>query len=290
MATRRPWQAGTTIGERYKLRSKLGAGAAAEVWRAVDTRFDALVAVKLLDPRLVDSAVAKRFLREARAAAQLRSLHVVQILDFGTHADISFIAMELLEGETLSERLERQPRLPEATACRIIGHVAKAAAKAHTAGVVHRDLKPDNIFLVSGGGDDDDDEEIAKVFDFGIAKLRPSNRAGTGATQIGTILGTPQYMSPEQAVGAAVDLRADIYALGVIGFELVTGALPFTTEDVGEVLQAAARGHLLRPSSVTGVPPGFDAWFAKATAFKPYDRFPTAKALATALRECLLIG
>ena len=290
MVERRPWHAGATIAERYKLRSKIAVGGAGEVWRAVDTRFDAPIAIKLLDPKLVGSEVAKRFLREARAAAQLRSLHVVQILDYGTHADIPYIAMELLEGETLSARLEREPRLPEATVCRIIGHVAKAAAKAHSAGIVHRDLKPDNIFLVTGGGDDDDEEEIAKVFDFGIAKVRPANRDGTGATQIGTILGTPQYMSPEQAIGTAVDLRTDVYALGIIAFELVTGALPFTSDDIGDVLQAAARGHLTRPSTVVSVPPGFDAWFAKATAFKPYDRFPTVKALATALRECLLLG
>ncbi len=277
------------IGGRYRLDNKLGAGAAAEVWCALDTTLHAPVALKLLNPTLSDTAIAKRFLREARAAAQIRSLHVVQILDHGTHEGTPFIAMELLEGETLADRLDRVKSLAPAMVVRIISQIAKAAAKAHTAGIVHRDLKPPNIFLVK---DDDTDEEIAKVFDFGIAKVEmPLDVGGgppTGVTRVGTLLGTPHYMSPEQAIGVPVDYRTDIYALGIIAFECVTGTIPLESDDILVVLKDVRAGRLRKPSEVAHVPRAFDAWFAKATKTLPEERFPSAKELADSLRVALL--
>lgn len=282
MKSRLPWHPGLTIAGRYRLRARLGEGGAAEVWRALDTTLDAPVAVKLLDPAFAGSPVAKRFLREARAAAKLRSLHVVQILDHGLHEATPYIAMELLEGETLGSRLDRARRLDGKLLCRVIEQIAKAAGKAHAAGIVHRDLKPANIFLVR----DDDGEDMVKVFDFGIAKIKNAPGAAlTGATTIGTILGTPHYMSPEQAIGATVDFRTDIYAMGIIALECFTGAFPFPSDDLGEVLQLAANGRLLAPSAVAGVPAGFDAWFARATAKDPQARFDSAKELAAELRD-----
>ena len=277
------------IGGRYRLDNKLGAGAAAQVWSALDTTLHALVALKLLDPTFAESGVAKRFLREARAAAQIRSLHVVQILDHGLHEGTPFIAMELLEGETLADRLDRVKTLAPAMVVRIVTQIAKAAAKAHTAGIVHRDLKPPNVFLVK---DDDTDEEIAKVFDFGIAKVEvPLDVEGvpqTGVTRVGTLLGTPHYMSPEQAIGVPVDYRTDIYALGIIAFECMTGAIPVEGDDIVSVLRDVRAGRLRKPSEVAHVPRAFDAWFAKATKVLPEERFNSAKELADALRVALV--
>ena len=283
-----PWHAGLVVGGRYKLQKRLGGGAAADVWSAHDATLHATVALKLLHPSYAGSAIAKRFLREARAAAQIRSLHVVQILDHGLHQATPFISMELLEGETLADRLDRDGQLPINLAVRVMTHVARAAGKAHAAGIIHRDLKPPNVFLVRA---EDGEEEIAKVFDFGIAKIEdPPQGTTTSVTKAGTLLGTPEYMSPEQATGAPVDFRTDIYAMGIMAFECVTGDIPFATENLAEILQLAALGELRKPSQVMRVPPAFDAWFAKATHAVPEHRFDSAKELADALRVALGAG
>jgi serine/threonine-protein kinase len=284
-----PWHPGLSIVSRYRLRALLGKGAAAEVWRAFDARLEATVAIKLLVPQFAGTEVARRFLQEARASAQLRSLHVVQILDHGLHGMVPYITMELLEGETLSARLGRLGSLTPQALDHVFGHVAKAVAKAHAAGIIHRDLKPSNVFIVHG---DDPDEEIAKVFDFGIAKVeRPAGSApATGVTRAGTLLGTPGYMSPEQARGATIDHRTDLYALGVLACEAATGRVPFESDDLGDILRAAVLGELVRPSSLGAVPPGFDAWFARSTALEPAARFSSAKEQAAALHEVLAVA
>ncbi len=282
-----PWAVGQLVASRYRLDEPLGSGAAAEVWRAFDENLQAPVAIKLLDPSFAGSTVAKRFIREARAAAQLRSLHVVQILDHGEDATTAYITMELLDGETLADRLDRVERLAPQKTVKVVQDVAKATTKAHEAGIVHRDLKPANVFLVAG---EEGDDELAKVFDFGIAKVQPTEGvAMTGATKAGTLLGTPSYMSPEQASGAPVDHRTDLYALGILTFECLTGRLPFDTDEMSEILSLVAYGKLKRPSSMMpGLPRAFDAWFAKATCFKPEGRFESARDLAAALRSVLL--
>jgi eukaryotic-like serine/threonine-protein kinase len=280
------WQPGQILAGRYRLDAHLGSGAAAQVWRALDTKLRALVAIKLLDPTFAETDVAARFLREARSAAQLRSLHVVQILDHGMHDEAApYIVMELLEGETLAQRLDKVRCLAAADVCRVLGHVAKAVSKAHALNIVHRDLKPQNVFLVR----DADEEEIAKVFDFGIVKITlPPAERSTSTTLVGSLLGTPEYMSPEQASGDSVDWRTDLYAMGIVAAECVTGQVPFRTEDPGEVIYLAARGDLLRPSEIAEVPPRFDAWFAQSTARDPAQRFASAKDQIDALREVLL--
>jgi eukaryotic-like serine/threonine-protein kinase len=253
------------------------------VWLAQHLTLRSPVAVKLIDPEVAQNPEAlSRFLREAQAAAALRSPHVVQILDHGVDGGVPFIVMELLDGESLASRLERVGRLsPEETA-RVLTQVARAMTKAHEAGVVHRDLKPDNIFLVVN-----DEEEIAKVLDFGIAKSQSHGIASvSSATRTGSVLGTPYYMSPEQAEGAkSVDHRTDIWAMGVIACECLVGARPFDAETLGALLLAICAREMPVPSRLGPVPPGFDAWFARACARDVSQRYPSAKQAAQELRS-----
>jgi len=252
------------------------------VWRAEHLSLTSSVALKLIETTPDgDSLATQRFLREARLAAALRSPHVVQIFDYGVDEGTPYIAMELLEGESLGERLDLQGRLSAAETARVIQHLGRAMTRAHEAGIVHRDLKPDNVFIVKN-----DDEEIYKVFDFGIAKAHP---AGLGsavlhATRTGSLLGTPSYMSPEQAEGARViDHRTDIWALGVIAFRCMLGRLPFTGDNVGQLILSICIQPLPIPSHYGEVPDGFDAWFARVCARRPPARFESAKEAALAL-------
>src|SRR6478609_11197565 len=207
--------AGQLLRGRYRLESQLGAGGMGTIWRAQDLVLNAPVAVKVVDRTAIpDEETLERFSREAQAAATLRSPHVVQILDHGLDGKVPFMAMELLEGETLAQRLKRQKRLTPAETARVISHIGRAIGKAHDAGIVHRDLKPENVFLVHN-----EDEEIAKVLDFGVAKLERNALTEGTRTRTGSILGTPFYMSPEQAQGnRTVDSRTDLWAMGVIAF------------------------------------------------------------------------
>ena len=255
------------------------------IWRAEHLVLQAPVAVKLIDRDAVpDEDTVARFLREAKAAASLRSPHVVQILDYGMDEGAPFIVMELLEGENLAQRLRRVGRLGAAETVRIVTHVGRAMARAHEASIVHRDLKPENVFLVHNA-----DEEIAKVLDFGVAKIDQGALAVEGArTRTGSILGTPYYMSPEQAQGnKTVDSRSDLWALGVIVFECLTGKRPFFSDGLGDlVLQICVR-ELPVPSHVADVPLGFDLWFERALQRDPDLRFQTAREMTDSLRDVL---
>jgi serine/threonine-protein kinase len=225
-------------------------------------------------------------MHEAQAAAKLRSPHVVQILDYGVDeaSKLPFIVMELLEGETLAQRIKRLGRLTAADTARILSHVGRAVGRAHEANIVHRDLKPENVFLVHN-----EDEEIAKVLDFGVAKVSPGALGTAGShTRTGSIMGTPYYMSPEQAQGnKAVDDRSDLWSLGVIAFECMTGVRPFYSEGLGDLVLQICIRDLPVPSHFAPVPAGFDAWFAKAVAREPDQRFQSAKELTDALSEAL---
>ena len=251
------------------------------VWKAEHLSLNAAVALKLIEgPAHPDASATERFLREARLAAALRSPHVVQILDHGIDGVTPYIAMELLEGESLSERLERVGCLSPAETARVIQHLARAMTRAHEAGIIHRDLKPENIFIVRN-----DDEEIFKVFDFGIAKVE----APIGnATRTGSLLGTPSYMSPEQAEGAkTLDQRTDIWALGVIAYRCLLGKLPFFEPTLPQLVLAICTRPLPVPSRRGPVPEGFDAWFARACARSPADRFASARRASTELSAVL---
>jgi len=271
------------LSGKYRLERELGRGGMGSVWLAQHLTLRSPVAIKLIDPAIATNEEAlSRFLREAQAAASLRSPHVVQILDHGVDGVVPFIVMELLDGESLAARLERLRRLPPAATAHLMTQVARAMTRAHEAGIVHRDLKPDNIFIVRN-----DEEELAKVLDFGVAK---SHTHGVGAvssaTRTGSVLGTPYYMSPEQAEGAkSVDHRTDIWAMGVIAWECLLGTRPFEAETLGGLLLAICARDLPVPSRMGPVPAGFDAWFARACSRDLAQRFFSAKEAANELRN-----
>lgn len=281
-------QAGKVLKDRYRLDAPLGSGGFGTIWRAMDLRLEAPVAVKLIDPEIAkDAGAVERFMREARAAATLRSPHVVQIIDHAVQDDLPFIVMELLEGENLAQRIRRAGKLPPLEVARLLTHVARAVGKAHEVGIVHRDLKPENVFIVHN-----EDEEVAKVLDFGVAKVESSGFVASGArTRTGSLLGTPYYMSPEQVQGnKEVDHRSDLWALGVIAFEALTGHKPFQSDGLGDLVLRICVRRPPVPSEVAPVPPLFDPWFAKATAREPSERFQSARELVAALREVLGAG
>lgn len=274
---------GLVLAGRYRLESQLGKGGMSSVWIAEHLALRSSVAVKLLDPALAASDEGvERFQREAQAAASLRSAHVVQVLDYGVDDSRPFLVMELLKGENLGARLERVRCLTPEKTLDVVTQVARAIGRAHEAHIVHRDLKPENIFLVDEG-----DHELVKVLDFGIAKT--SQQGFTGLqTRTGVTMGTPYYMSPEQAEGKrAVDFRSDLWALGVIASECLTGERPFDGETFGELLLNICARPIPLPSSQGIVPAGFDEWFVRATNRNPEQRFSSAQDLATQLRDVI---
>ena len=270
---------------RYRLDERLGAGGMGSIWRAHHLLLAAPVAVKLIDREAVpDEETLGRFMREAQSAATLRSPHVVQILDYGVDDKLPFIVMELLDGENLAQRLRRLGKLGSGDTARIVTHIGRAMARAHEANIVHRDLKPENVFLIRN-----EDEEIAKVLDFGVAKVSVGALGQDGTrTRTGSILGTPYYMSPEQAQGnKTVDHRSDLWSLGVIAFECLTGKRPFYSDGLGDLVLQICIRDIPVPSESSSVPLGFDAWFARAVARDPEARFQSARELTDALREVL---
>jgi serine/threonine-protein kinase len=277
--------AGHVVSGRYRLVTRLGAGGMGAVWLADHVTLRSQVAIKLLHRTVLDSEDGlKRFLREAQAAAMLRSPHVVQILDHGVDEGVPYIAMELLDGESLAARLARASTLSLGEIARLVTHVARAIGKAHDAGIVHRDLKPDNIFIVRN-----DDEEMVKVLDFGIAKMEPAlaEPAAKISTREGSLLGTPHYMSPEQVRGYAIDWRSDLWSLAIIAFECACGRVPFDGRSVGDLLVVICSEPLPVPSTLRPLPPAFDAWFARAAARDVEARFQSAKEMAEALRAAI---
>jgi hypothetical protein len=270
----------TVVAGRFRLNRLIGRGGMGSVWQATHLGLDIPCAVKFIEGELATLEEAKtRFEREAKAAAQLRSPHVVQILDHGICEDTPYIAMELLDGEDLGKRLAKVGHLTPAELHGIMSQVCRALTKAHALGVVHRDLKPDNIFLVK-----DDDREIAKVLDFGIAKSRMHDLNGSSNTKTGAMLGTPYYMSPEQAQGTRqVDFRTDLWALAVICFQALTGRLPFESGALGDLLVKIIMAPLPMPSQFGAVPPDFDRWWEKAASRDVTQRFQSAKDFSDSL-------
>lgn len=279
-------EAGFHVTENIRLKRPLGAGGMASVWVGEHLTLRIEVAVKFISPELIGQSpdFVARFNREATAVAKIKSPHVVQVLDHGMTDDgTPYIVMELLEGQDLGARLDREGALPFSEVVEIIAQVAKALTRAHAEGVVHRDIKPDNIFLVHG---DEDDEIFAKVLDFGIAKdTRQTSRSVVTVT--GTMVGTPAYMSPEQILsGKHVDGRADLWSLGVVAYHAMTGEIPFEGSTLGSLCVAIARGVYQAPSYIApALPRDIDSWMARALALSPEDRFQTAKDMVVALRE-----
>ena len=273
------------LAERYAIERELGHGGMATVYLARDLRHERAVAVKVVERDVAPTAAA-RFLREVRIAARLTHPHVLGVHDSGEVAGLLYYVMPFVEGETLRARLTRQesPSLAEVT--RLLHELADALAYAHAHGVVHRDLKPENVLLAGGH---------AVVADFGIAKAiadatqsgRQSETSGAASlTETGMSLGTPAYMAPEQATGDAVDHRADLYALGVIAYEMLAGAHPFA----GRSSLALVAAHVAEvPAPLSGrlryVPPALAALVMQLLAKNPADRPPNAEAVLQALDE-----
>lgn len=274
---------GSLLTDRYCLIAKLGQGGMGAVWRAEDRALNIEVAIKLIDPALVESPLAMaRFQQEAHAAARLRSTHIVHINDYGVD-DASgqpYIAMDLLEGESLQQRLDREGHLPFAELQHILSQVARGLELAHSKGIVHRDLKPENVFIAREGG-----SEVVKVLDFGIAKsLGELERSAGLKTGDGQVLGTPYYMSPEQAKAmSSVDHRTDIWAFGVIAFEAATGFRPFEGENLASLVLSICSGTKRDPADFAAVPIGFTDWFARAAAQDCQQRFQSISAASAAL-------
>ncbi len=271
---------GTAIGN-YVVQSKLGEGGMGAVYLAEHARLGKRVVVKVLLPEMARSKeVVARFFNEAKAATDIENEHIVDVLDFGELPDgTSYIVMEWLEGQSLADLIRNGP-VPLARTIHIAQGMSKALGAAHARGIVHRDLKPDNVFLVGRNGDAD----FVKVLDFGIAKL--TSNAGDVRTQTGAVMGTPLYMSPEQINGVNVDHRTDIYAMGIIVYQMLTGSLPFETTTLTELLLAHATKTPppLRQRDPS-IPAEVEATVLRALEKDPARRFESADSFAQALAE-----
>jgi serine/threonine-protein kinase len=285
---------GTLLVGKYRVTRELGRGGMAAVYEAEHVNIGKRVAVKVLAAELANSAIViERFVREARAAASVKSPYIVEVYDSGRLEDgRPFIAMELLEGESLYDRMARVRLIDPTTTVRIIGQVAKGLMKAHAIGIVHRDLKPENIHLCKT----EDGDEIAKILDFGLAKFYSpvkTDEKTARLTREGAVFGTPAYMSPEQVKGQGnVDHRADLWALGCMAYECLTGRPVWNTEQgVAMTFAAIATSPLPLPSRFRpDLPPAFDTWFRKALERSADKRFQTAKELAEELAKALETG
>ncbi len=272
--------AGTLISDEIRLVESIAEGAMGLIWKADHLRLGQSVAVKFIQPELAKEApdLVERFEREAKAVAQFDNDHVVRILDFGlSDRGIPYMAMELLEGQTLTEWLVRAHRLSVSDTIRLVAQVASALDEAHSLGIVHRDVKPDNIFVLDG------DDMRVKLLDFGVAKHLLSGRR---LTLRGTVVGTPHYMSPEQIASATdVDARADLWALAVVAYEAFSGLVPFPGETLGDVTEAIRTASFPQVTELMpkGAPRAVDAWFKRALAPAIADRFQSARELSAAL-------
>jgi serine/threonine-protein kinase len=260
---------GTVLGS-YRVEKVLGEGAMGEVLLAVHEALARPVAIKILKPAVAaDRSLTDRFFAEARAVNIIRHENIVECTDLVQEPNgRSYIVMELLEGKTLSAAIRAAGRIPARRTARIAAQIADAIGAAHAKGIVHRDLKPDNVFLIRRAGSND----YVKVLDFGIARLKP-DLGGVGATQSGALIGTPAYMSPEQARGEKVGPGADVYALGVIVFHMLTGELPFAATSLPLMLVAHLQHTPPRADEIAPeVPRAMADLVARALSKEPSDR------------------
>jgi eukaryotic-like serine/threonine-protein kinase len=276
-------RAGVVVANRYRLDAVIGRGGMGSVWSATHLGLGHRIAIKLISREFIRSADAlRRFDAEAKAAARLQSRHVVQVYDNGTLDDgTPYIAMELLSGESLQHRIEERGRIALPEAVQILGQCCKALGRAHALGIVHRDIKPDNIFLARTP---DEDGDVAKILDFGVAKVALDGNQGQTGT--GMLLGTPLYMSPEQARGLkTLDTRADLYSLGLAAYTMLTGQLAINGESFGEVLLKICVEPLPRLcAAAPWLPPAMDGWFQRVCAREPVDRCQSAQEFIDLLR------
>ena len=283
---------GITVDDRYRIIRRIGEGGMGIVYEAEHTTLEKRVALKVLrDDFSSRSEVVERFRQEAKSASRIGNAHIVDISDFGEMPNgASYFVMELLAGEDLANVLNREPVLPIARAADVILQCCRALGAAHAKGIVHRDMKPENIFLTERDGRAD----FVKIVDFGIAKMSDVETPGAPGrklTKTGMIFGTPEYMSPEQAAGKAnLDHRVDIYALGVIFFEMLAGKVPF----IGDTFMGILTQHMFEPiPELASVNPQYEAnpaiesFITKALSKAPEDRFQSCDEMAKALEGAL---
>jgi serine/threonine-protein kinase len=274
---------GDFITPTVRLVRPLAEGGMGRVWVAEHLGLHTQVVVKLMAQEMAERPDgAERFAREAAACAAIKSPHVVQVFDHGRTADgVPYIVMELLEGKDLAAHLAAHGRMAPADVLALVVQVGRALSKAHKAGIIHRDIKPENIFLC----DVEDGQIFVKLLDFGTAKC--DGPSTTRTTVPGQIMGTPHYMSPEQTIGSELDERSDIWSLGVVVFEALTGKKPFDGPSLGAITMAI---HGPLPSLVAhgpALPPALDEWFARACAQRPEDRFGSVREATDAFAVAL---
>ena len=262
---------GKVVAERYEVERLLGVGSMGLVYRCRHTVLDKTVALKIIRQDLAqDDETVGRFVTEAKAASAIGSEHIVEVFDFGKLPDgATYLVMEYLEGLTLGEAMDADGGLALEDAIGIATRVAAALSAAHAVGVVHRDLKPDNVFLQRG-----EEGWFVKVLDFGIAKVMHSSQK---LTAVGSVIGTPHYMSPEQATGVRTDERTDIYSLGVILYEMACGKVPFDAESPLAVISMQVTDEPVpvskRMPAGRTLPKGYEAVVMKCLAKDPNERF-----------------
>ncbi len=281
-----PYAEGTVLAGRYRVHRRLGEGGMGRVYEAEHLELGRRVAVKVMRRKYADQkAMVERFRVEARSASKIGHPNVVQVFDFGTTAaGEGFIVMELLTGAPLSEVIKQQGPMELGRTLSILCEVATALRAAHQSGVIHRDLKPANIFLIRMNADE---RERVRVLDFGMAKLIDitTDRGAGGLTQAGEILGTPEYMAPEQAVGGEIDRRIDVYALGCVAYEMWAGTPPFSGPNYVTVLAKHMDEKPPRLRDVRDAPPALDQLVARALAKNPEDRPADMGAFIAALQR-----
>ena len=257
---------GKVLDQRYLVRSRIAHGGMATVYLATDTRLERQVALKVMHAELArDTDFVNRFIDEAKSVARLSHPNIVAVFDQGSDGHYLYLAMEYVPGRTLRSLLAERGWFPYAEALRIIGPILAGLAAAHRAGIVHRDVKPENVLLTGDGR--------VKVVDFGLARAQ----AATRHTQAGQIIGTVAYIAPEQVTGGTTDFRTDVYAAGVVLFELLTGRQPYSGESPLAVAYAHVNSDVPPPSAfVAGLPPPLDYLVRAATSRDPRLRPPSA--------------
>jgi non-specific serine/threonine protein kinase len=271
-----------TLSDRYRIKAEVGTGGMATVYLADDVRHRRRVAIKVLKPEISAVIGRERFLREIEIAARLNHPHIVPLFDSGAAGDLLYYVMPYVPGESLRARLQRESQLPVDVALRLTREIAAALGHAHQQDLVHRDIKPENILIVDG---------MALVADFGIARtmgVRSPDEGTQMATMVGAVIGTPQYMSPEQATGGAVDQRSDIYSLACVLFEMLAGHPPFVAPTADALLRMQVTAEA-RPvtESRPAVPPALARVVARGLAKRPDDRFASTAQFAEAIAAAM---
>jgi serine/threonine-protein kinase len=279
-------QLGDTIDGKYKIVRLLGEGGMGSVYEGENLRIHRKVAIKVLHAAVAAKAdVVQRFEREAQAAGRIGSEHIVEVLDLGNLPDGErFMVMEYLEGESLGDRIKRKKRMSPHEAAAVLHQLLEGLAAAHAAGIVHRDLKPDNVYLLTNKGGQKD---FVKLLDFGVSKFNALD-SEMSMTRTGAVMGTPFYMSPEQARGGKVDTRSDLYSVGVVVYQAVTGRVPFHAETFNELVFKIALESPEPAELVPGLDPSFAAIIVRSMVRDPAGRFQTAHEFQNAVAQWMM--